>query len=270
MNRINRALWNRRLTYRKARLKVAIKDKDQQRVKKWRLLIQQAQYKLGIKKPVVKQPVKVTPPKAKVPTKGIDVYEGDGSIEWAKVKKAGYEYVFCKTSEGGDWSDPSWTTARVDAIRAADVKLGVYHFLRPKAGRSGAEEGRFFIKQAKSAGWGKVGDIRPVIDFENTALSPAKTAKYVAQAIAEIKRLTGKTPIIYTGGPFWDENTNSLADNYGCPLWLAAYVKNPEQYLPAAWKKAGWTIWQHTDQGSVPGVTASNVDQNIAKDVPTL
>ena len=106
MNRINRALWNRRLAYRKVRLKVAIKDKDQKRIKKWRLLIQQAQYKLGIKKPRKKPTVKVVPPKpvvppkAKAPKKGIDIYEGDGSIEWTKVKKAGYEYVFCKTSVG--------------------------------------------------------------------------------------------------------------------------------------------------------------------------
>jgi GH25 family lysozyme M1 (1,4-beta-N-acetylmuramidase) len=289
MNKASKALWKRKLNYRLKRLHIAKKKKRAARISKWTKLVAEAKSKLS-QKAAVKKPVPVKPvpapvkkPDAKKPDvvlnhptnkdvhkKGIDVYEGDGDIDWAKVKSDGYEYVFCKTSEGGDWKDPSWTKERVQAIRKAGLKLGVYHFLRPKPGRQGRDEMSFFIKQARSAGWGEPGDLRAVIDFEATELSSDKTVGYLMSAVEEVKTLTGKTPIMYTGGPFWDEKTNSYPKNLGCPLWLAAYVNNPDKYLPQAWSTSGWAIWQHTDRGPVKGISVSNVDQNIAKQLPTL
>jgi GH25 family lysozyme M1 (1,4-beta-N-acetylmuramidase) len=153
-------------------------------------------------------------------------------------------------------------------MRKHHVKVGCYHFMRPKAGRSGAVEAKFFVRQAKAMGWGKPGDLRLVLDFEATTLSPAKTVHYLEQAVDAITDATGKPPIIYTGGPFWDEHTGSSTLSYGCPLWLAAYVKEPNKYLPAAWQK--WDLWQFTDEGSVEGIASENVDQNIARRLPLI
>lgn len=256
MKKLYRALWRRRLAYRRKRMHYWLAKGNTPKAKHWARRVNEAKDKLGL--PVTKK------------AKGIDVYEGDGDIDWHKVKGAGHYFAICKVSEGVDFRDKSWSAKRVKAMRQAEVRIGVYHFLRPKPGRSGADEMQFFIAHARSAGWGKPGDIRPVIDFEATTMSPARTLRYLIEAINECKKLTGKPPIIYTGGPFWNENTGSCKDSFGCQLWLAAYVKNPEQYLPAAWKKSGWAIWQHTDQGAVPGVQAKNVDQNIAKRLPLL
>jgi hypothetical protein len=44
------------------------------------------------------------------------------------------------------------------------------------------------------------------------------------------------------------------ADDLGCKLWLAAYVKNPNDFLAAAWAHSGFTIWQSSSTGTVPGV----------------
>ena len=184
MNKASKALWTRKLNYRLKRLHIAKKKKNAARISKWTKYVAEAKSKLSHKAVVKPKPVKPAPVKKPVskkpdrvfnhPTnpnlhkKGIDVYEGDGDIDWAKVKSDGYEYVFCKTSEGGDWKDPSWNRERVHAIRKAGLKLGVYHFLRPKPGRQGRDEMSFFIKQARSAGWGEPGDLRAVIDFEAT------------------------------------------------------------------------------------------------------
>ena len=264
MNRVSKALWTRRLRYRRKRVAVWRARGNIDRVNRWLGLVREAKRKLGL------LPNHDTPPKPRQNLKGIDVSSYNGSIDWQAVKQAGVAFGICKVSEGEDWPDESWNKARVDAMRKAGVAVGVYHFLRPKAGRSGAVEMKYFMRQAKAAGWGKPGDIRPVIDFEVSVLSPVKSLVYVRQAIDELKRLTGKAPIIYTGGPFWNEYTNGSKDNFGCALWLAAYVKDPQQFLPAAWKQANWTIWQHTATGGVAGVSSNDVDQNVARFLPLL
>lgn len=264
MNRATKALWKRRLSYRRKRVARWRARGNIGRVNHWLALVRQAKRKLGL------EPAAKPPPKPRENLKGIDVSAHNGNIDWVRVKQARQEFGICKVSEGQDWSDPSFSRRRVDEMRKAGVAVGVYHFLRPKKGRSGAVEMRYFIAQAHAAGWGRPGDLRPVIDFEATALSPAKTLIYLTQAINELKRLTGKAPIIYTGGPFWNENTDSCRDNYGCALWLAAYVKDPQQHLPAAWSKSNWTIWQHTDTGKIDGVASPNVDQNVARFLPLL
>ena len=255
MNKMTRALWKRRLSWRTRRVHYWRVKGNIPKVNHWLALVREAKRKLA---PVKKLPL----------VKGVDISSYNGSVDFEKLHAAGYGFCIAKSSEGADWKDSTFTKARVTAIRAAGMRVGAYHFLRPKAGRSGKVEAAFFIKTAYATGYGKPGDIRPVIDFEASALGRPQTLRYLVECINEIKRLTGKAPIIYTGGPFWDENTASCRDNFGCQLWLAAYVTDPNEYLPAAWD--AWALWQHTDQGSVPGVPGSNVDQNIAKRLPLL
>ncbi len=257
MNRVTKALWRRRLSYRSRRVSYWRSKGNIPKVNKWLASAREAKAKLY-------------PPKKLPLAKGVDISSYNGSVDFKKLKAAGYGFVIAKSSEGADWKDSTFTRRRVDAIRAAGMRVGAYHFLRPKPGRSGKVEAAFFIKTAYATGYGKVGDLRPVIDFEATSLSSSQTLRYLVECITEVKRLTGKSPIIYTGGPFWDENTGNCTNHYGCQLWLAAYVKDPEQFLPAAWKTLGWAIWQHTDTGSVPGVRSVDVDQNIAKRLPLL
>src|SRR3954453_11416977 len=78
------------------------------------------------------------PHDAPVPARGIDVSNNNGSIDWGAVHRAGYRFCWAKAGEG-DWKDPTF----VDNIRragAAGLKVGGYHFVKPKPGRSGAEE----------------------------------------------------------------------------------------------------------------------------------
>src|SRR4051795_12255352 len=85
--------------------------------------------------------------------RGVDVSQHQGAVEWTEVHAAGFEFAIVKCSEGQDFVDPADgpSTAssddriervrkRCEAIRRQDMRLGVYHFLRPRAGRSGAVE----------------------------------------------------------------------------------------------------------------------------------
>ena len=264
MSNLSRSLWRRKLRYRQRKLKRAKRRGDHVNARHWAFAVAEAKRHLGL---LPRKPS----PKPHANLKGIDVSSYNGSVNWRDVRAAGYTFAVCKTSEGADWADPTWTPARVDAMRKAGIAIGVYHFLRPKVRAGGGKvEARYFIERARSAGWGRAGDVRPVLDLEATELRPAALVRYLVEVITEVKHLTGKPPIVYTGGPFWNESTDGHRDNYGCPLWLAAYVNDPQPYLPAAWRRTNWALWQHTDKGSVPGVSTPNVDQNLARYLPLL
>ena len=188
---------------------------------------------------------------------GVDVFEGDGQVSWPQVKKFA-EFAYIKISEG-DYIDSSATALRVQQAREAGVLLGGYVFLRPKAGRAGAEEVRIFLDHARKIGLydGKHKALRPVLDFEasgfdvTTRVGRFRTRLYLQQAIREVrKQLGGRHPVIYTGE--WWTSQIGLRWNGGCDVWAASYTAKP--IVPAAWTKRGALLWQYTDRAVVPGI----------------
>jgi GH25 family lysozyme M1 (1,4-beta-N-acetylmuramidase) len=190
--------------------------------------------------------------------RGVDVSQHQGSIEWEQVRADGVRFAIAKCSEGQDFTDPTWSRARVDAIRKAGLTLGVYHYLRPRPGRTGDVEADWAVNVAHGTGWGKEGDVRLVVDIEETELGRHATHRYIGQFVRRVHELAGHKPVIYTFPFFWTSLGNP--NNFGCPLWIAHFeVDRPS--VPSPWTQAA--IWQHTSRGRVPGV-GGNVDLNRA------
>jgi hypothetical protein len=55
-------------------------------------------------------------------------------------------------------------------------------------------------------------------------------------------------------------------DDFGCPLWIAAY-QDHEPTLPKPWTR--YAVWQYTSNGTVPGIHG-NVDLNRTDDLRSL
>jgi LysM repeat protein len=67
-----------------------------------------------------------------------------------------------------------------------------------------------------------------------------------------VQRGLGRTPMIYTTASFWNAHLNTEFGDY--PLWIAEYgVQSPK--IPNGW--SNWEFWQHSQTGSVSGVTGS-------------
>ena len=137
MNRATKALWKRKLAYRRKRVHRWRVKGNIPKVNHWLVLVREAVRKLE-------------PPKPAKPAHGIDVSVHNGSVDWPKVKAAGFTFAYAKCSEGEDYRDPSWTKQRVTDLRAARIQFGPYHYLRPRAGRSGGTEARWFINNASN------------------------------------------------------------------------------------------------------------------------
>lgn len=192
-----------------------------------------------------------------VPNPGPDVSLWNASVDWDKAAEFA-DFCFLKASEGRTYEDPT-LVKRISEARAAGQRegllVGYYHFARPD-NNDPRSEARNFVSTVREAG-GYLGPQRHgllrrnempgVLDYE-VYHPDGKDEQWIRGWVNEYKRLTGQTPIIY-GGHVLRERTES---DFGCPLWLAAYVNElSPALLPPGWWKAGPTFWQYTD-GKVP------------------
>lgn len=192
---------------------------------------------------------------------GIDVSHWQGEIDWERVAEAGTRFVFLKATDGHDFLDPTFTTNRAGA-RANGLLVGAYHFARPDPSRGDAvEEARWFVSQANP----EPGNLLPVLDLETSrGLDQQGVTLWARRWTAEVQRLTGVRPLVYTSPYGWASRTGdsrALARE-GSPLWVAHWgVETP--LLPAGnWDGNGWRVWQYTSDGHVPGI-AGRVDRDV-------
>jgi lysozyme len=254
--KVSLALWQRRLAYREKRHAHWHRKHNARNAAKWHHLVEEAQVMIATRKAQLEAEAKP------VPAKGLDVSNLQGSIDWRKVKDAGYRFVFVKAGEG-DWLDPKFLDNVIEA-RKAGLKIGAYQFLRPKAGRHGNEEAQYFIDALRTAALGK-GDLRPVLDVEATALDRAGTHAYV-KTFVNAMHAHGFKPMIYTAKWFWEPHV-STSEDFGLPLWVAGYVPESQLVLPKPWKQ--YAVWQWTDKATVPGIQG-HVDANRTPDLRKL
>jgi len=195
---------------------------------------------------------------------GIDVSNNNPSIDWTQVRADGHSFAFHKVTEGLGTPDHKFGKVRWQAMHDAGLVRGVYHFACPQKGRDPKAEVREFLGFVKQAGGLQSGDLRPVLDFEKFGragnLTPQQTLVWARGFVDEVQARIGCKPIIYTGS-FWRDAVGNPADNLGCRLWLAAYVAEPQKFVPTAWKQESFSIHQFTDKGSCTGV-GGNVDLN--------
>lgn len=192
--------------------------------------------------------------------KGIDVYAGDGAIEWHKVADDGNAFVFVRGAYG---NVPDKTAApNAASARSVGMKVGVYHFVRARMDPKSQLQA---LTQALDLAKVGPGDLPPVIDIEDNPAydgpwDTGDNAAYldgVANWVEQIKKRVGKPPIIYTRASFWAQLGNP-AGYSGCPLWVASY-RDDAPKLPAGWPQ--FAFWQYSDAGTVAGING-HVDVN--------
>jgi GH25 family lysozyme M1 (1,4-beta-N-acetylmuramidase) len=186
---------------------------------------------------------------------GVDVSHWQNTIAWASVAAAGKRFAMIKATESTTYVDPLYATNRAGA-QAAGMWTGAYHFARPTstAGDALAEADHF----AASISLGR-GDLIPALDLEQTGgLSVTALQTWVSTWLGEVTRKIGIRPMIYTSPYFWKTymgDSRTLADAGYKTLWVAHWgVATPT--VPASnWGGRGWTFWQYTDCGNVPGIS---------------
>jgi GH25 family lysozyme M1 (1,4-beta-N-acetylmuramidase) len=207
---------------------------------------------------------------------GVDVSRFQGVIDWPTVAGSGIRFAFvqasrgsgadCVTRPGQCGADPYFAANRL-AAASSGIRVGAYHRGFASGGTAAAAradslaEANLFI-----AGVGALqpGELVPVLDVETpfTGMTSGSLRTWIRVFVKRVTRKLGRKPMIYTNASSWSAtgNTTEFA-KAKYPLWVAEWgVSRPT--VPANnWARRGYSVWQYTSSGSVPGI-AGRVDMN--------
>jgi len=94
---------------------------------------------------------------------GLDVFHGDGPVDWTSVAAAGIEFAHVKASEGVAMTDSRFAQ-NWKAMKEAGVMRGAYHFFHP-ASSPEDQAGHFLAVMSDFS----EGDLPPALDLEETS-----------------------------------------------------------------------------------------------------
>ena len=183
---------------------------------------------------------------------GIDVSGYQGNIDFEKVKQAGIEIVYMKSSEGFSYVDSKFEQNYVNA-KQSGLKVGFYHFVTARTVNEAKRQAQFWVSLISN----KNPDCKLAMDFENFGnLTKAEINQIGLAFLQEVEKLSKKEVILYSNA--FTANTIWNGEIAKYPLWVAQYeVNEPENN--GTWQK--WVGWQYTDMGEVAGIS-TYVDKN--------
>ena len=193
---------------------------------------------------------------------GIDISKHNGNVDFNKVKKAGFDFVFIRIAYRGYGSKGN---LKVDEMqdkylkeaKEAGLKVGAYVFSQSINEEEAKEEAKLAIDLLKDY---KL-DLSLVFDPETIKGDTARTddisgEQFTKNAIVfceEVKR-AGITPAIYSN-LVWEDYYYNLEKLKDYEIWYADYNKLPQ--TPYNFK-----YWQFSEVGIVDGIDG-NVDLNV-------
>jgi lysozyme len=191
------------------------------------------------------------PSREDFPVQGIDVSNHQGSIDWARVRVAGYRFAYIKASEGKTFTDPDFATFAAGA-RAAGLRVGAYHYFTLCT--PGADQARRFVA---ASGGPMPGDLPPVVDLEfggNCSHRPSQADfdREYAAFDAAVTAAFGRPPVLYLTSDFAARYVDG-AQRRGAvqadrQTWLRKILGRPSGGCES------WTFWQYSARGRVDGV----------------
>jgi GH25 family lysozyme M1 (1,4-beta-N-acetylmuramidase) len=168
-------------------------------------------------------------------------------IRWHKVAGDGHEFAIVKATEGHFYRNP-WFGRDYRGAREAGLVRGAYHFARPAypVVRTARAQARYFADALGSSPQTSR-TLAPALDLESTGgLSRGALVIWAQEFLLATRRLTGRTPMIYTYPYFWSGSLGDPAALARFPLWMASYSGPVD---PTA------TLWQYTAGATVSGIS---------------
>lgn len=197
-------------------------------------------------------------------TKGIDVSQFQGTIDWKKVANSGMKYAMIRIGyrgygTGGFAEDTKFKTNFSNAV-ANGLKVGVYFYSTAINTQEAKADAEYVMCILKKYGYQNKVSMPIAIDLElipgvNTRDKNVRkvTRTNIANTFCSTIAGYGYTPMVYACKSFLNSNMNASQISYD--VWVA-------QYNSKCTYTGKYTMWQYTSSGKVSGITG-NVDCNI-------
>ena len=184
--------------------------------------------------------------------KGMDISEYQGTINWEKVKAAGYHAII-RCGYGDDLTsqdDKQWKRNANECTRLG-IPFGVYIYSYAKTTAQAESEARHVLRLVK----GYKLSYPVFYDLEESGTQTGAVDRM--KKFAALIEAAGYKCGVYCNKSWWDNYLSSLGTRY--PLWIARY--NSTLGMKA-------DMWQYSSDGSVPGISG-RVDVNYCyRDFP--
>lgn len=206
--------------------------------------------------------------------KGIDVYKGNGTIDWNRVTRAGIDFAMVKASQGRGETELTKSAYlfpdakfkdNILGAAAAGIPCGVWHWLTAKTVHEAKVEADSFIQTIRP--YKSHIKLWAAVDVESDQYLPKDKAALTAIVRAFMERVeaAGFRPMLYT-------NPNYLTYRYtrgafdDAEIWLAHYNVAKPMDVPnlRIWQydSVGTAYdvamkWARTPSGRIPGINAA-------------
>ncbi len=197
-------------------------------------------------------------------SKGIDVSQFQGAINWKSVAGSGIKYAMIRAGyrgygNGGLAEDTKFKKNFGEAV-ANGLKVGVYFYSAAINSTEAKKDAEYVINLLRKYGYQNQVSMPIAIDLELVSgvnTRDKNLSKQVRTSIANTFCQTitsyGYTPMVYACKSFL--NDNLYANQIPYDIWVA-------QYNSKCTYNGRYTIWQYTSSGKVSGING-NVDCNI-------
>ena len=184
--------------------------------------------------------------------KCIDVSTWQGSIDFNKVKSAGYNYVIIRAGYGKEKSqkDNMFETNYKNA-KSAGLKVGAYWFSYAMSPSTATAEADACLSCIK----GKKFELPVYYDMEYQPAMSTSNSNYTKMAVNFCNKLksNGFKSGVYSSASVYDYLLNrTTLKNNGISIWNAEWYTKPSITCD---------VWQYSDNGRINGIS-TNVDLN--------
>lgn len=191
---------------------------------------------------------------------GVDVFDGQGHIEWPAVADAGVAFAWIKATQG-TYDTQATFAANWSAAAAAGVLRGAYHFFDPR--EDGVAQAAHYLEVVAG---GSPGELPPMLDIEcpdgaNDCVLPGVSGEVSADSITArmgsflraVRDRTGRTPVVYTFESYFASSGVDTGAIVTDPLFLAFPTEDTCFDVPSPWMVA--SFWQYSWSGAVDGIS---------------
>lgn len=191
--------------------------------------------------------------------RGIDIYDGNGLVDFNKVKADGFDFVIikCGGNEGSRWTTKNFYRSYVKA-KAAGLHVGAYWYAGQSCGASAGEADAIYCADILA---GCQLDFPVFYDFEEGSKSKKQENTDACRAFCDTMEDAGYYVGIYGSDISVFEEMLHKEQLTSYDWWIARYGKTPVN---------SYSMWQYSSSGRVAGVPGACDLNDCVVDYPGI